>query len=51
MSKLAEAYEELDRISRYFDKNWMTEEYPTDALYEVLANMLAEQRAKKPVGG
>jgi len=51
VNTLDKAYEELDRISRYFNKNWMDEDFPTDTLYEILANLRAEQQAKVPVGG
>lgn len=51
MIALDKAYEELDRIARYFNKNWMDEDFPTDALYEILSRVRAEQQAKVPVGG
>jgi hypothetical protein len=30
------AEEELNRIDRYFSKNWMDEDYPSDSLWELL---------------
>ena len=51
MTALDDAINQLDWIDRYFQKNWMEEDFPTDKLYEVLIAFKKEQLAKEQAGG
>lgn len=44
------AREQLDHIDRYFEKNWMDEDFPTDKIYTAL-NKLEELEATSPQEG
>jgi hypothetical protein len=40
-----EAVAQLDRIERYFSKNWMDEDFPTDAIWDAFMDMPGEDQA------
>ena len=39
LERWVEAQAQLERIERYFNKNWMDEDFPTDAIWDVFVDM------------